>query len=295
MRADTMGKQDGNAGAKLGPTPVEDVREHEPTKPASSVLKQEIKQGTQETRRSATGLLLSGFSAGLELGFGVVAMGILLTLDGGTLHPVARELLVAAAYALGFVLVIIGDSELFTEHTTLAVFPVLNGNSSLRELLRLWGLVFAANLAGAAAIAWLLTRVGPGLGIIEPAVFGDVARQVTGHPAWVILLSGVLAGWLMGLLSWLVTAARETVSQILVIALITGTIGFAHLHHAVAGSIEVLAGVLSGQGVTWSAFGHFLLWATLGNIIGGVLLVALIKFGHAARTGHAPDEVTIKA
>jgi formate/nitrite transporter FocA (FNT family) len=90
----------------------------------------------------------------------------------------------------------------------------------------------------------------------------------------------VLAGWLMGLLSWLVAASRDTISQIFIIALVTTAIGITHLHHAVVGSAEVLAGVFSGQGATLAGFGKFLLWSTLGNILGGVLFVALIKFGH---------------
>lgn len=52
------------------------------------------------------------------------------------------------------------------------------------------------------------------------------------HPGWVILLSGVLAGWLMGLLSWLVAASRDTIGQIFIVALVTTAIGIAHLHHA---------------------------------------------------------------
>jgi formate-nitrite transporter family protein len=102
----------------------------------------------------------------------------------------------------------------------------------------------------------------------------------------VILLSAVLAGWLMGLLSWLVAASRDTISQIFIVALVTTAIGIAHLHHAVVGTAEVLAGVFSGQGATLADFGKFLLWATLGNILGGVFFVALIKFGHIRSSGN---------
>jgi formate-nitrite transporter family protein len=101
------------------------------------------------------------------------------------------------------------------------------------------------------------------------------------HPWTVILLSGVLAGWLMGLLSWLVAASRDTISQVFMVWLVTFVIGLAHLHHSVAGSAEVLAGVFSGQGATAGDFLHFLSASTLGNAVGGIVFVAVIKYGHA--------------
>jgi formate/nitrite transporter FocA (FNT family) len=86
---------------------------------------------------------------------------------------------------------------------------------------------------------------------------------------------------LMGLLSWLVAAGRDTISQIVLVWLITTAIGFAGLHHVVLGTIEVLAGAFAGQEIGPADFGRFLLWATLGNILGGTIFVALIKYGHA--------------
>ena len=175
---------------------------------------------------------------------------------------------------------VLGRSELFTEHTTLAVLPVLDRRASLSQLGRLWGLVYVANQAGAAAFAAFLVFLGPRLGIIEPRVFGEIASGLVEHPGWVILLSAVLAGWLMGLLSWLVAASRDTIGQIFIVLLVTTAIGLCHLHHAVVGTAEVLAGVFSGDGATLADFGKFLLWATLGNMLGGFFFVALIKFGH---------------
>jgi formate/nitrite transporter FocA (FNT family) len=87
----------------------------------------------------------------------------------------------------------------------------------------------------------------------------------------------------MGLLSWLVAAARDTISQVVLVWLITTVIGLAHLQHVVVGSVEVLAGIFSGQEVTPADYGHFLGWSTLGNAAGGSFFVALIKYGHASR------------
>jgi formate-nitrite transporter family protein len=247
------------------------------------ILAQEIATGIRELERSAPGLLLSGLSAGLDVGFSLFLMGVMTTLVRGVLpHPVA-EILIANMYAVGFLFVILGRSELFTEHTTIAVLPVLGGRATLAQLLRLWVLTYAANTAGAAAFAAIAAWVGPALGVIAPWALGEIARGLVDHPPWVMLASGILAGWMMGLLSWLVTASRDTVSQILFVWLVTFALGFSHLHHAIAGTAEVLAGLFAGQGITLADFGRFLGLATLGNVIGGVVFVAILKFAHATQ------------
>jgi formate/nitrite transporter FocA (FNT family) len=208
-------------------------------------------------------------------------MAVMLTVADGRLPEPAVRLLAANMYAVGFVFVVLGRSELFTEQTALAVLPVLRGRASARELLRLWGLVYASNLIGAAAFAGMAALIGPAMRVIDPAAFGTIARRMTDHPAGAMLASGVLAGWLMGLLSWLVAAGRDTISQVVVVWLVTASIGFAGLHHVVLGSVEVLAGAFAGQGIGPADVGRFLLWATLGNAIGGTVFVAVIKYGLA--------------
>ncbi|HEY2157785.1 MAG TPA: formate/nitrite transporter family protein [Isosphaeraceae bacterium] len=248
---------------------------------SAQILRHEITEGVEALERPANGLFFSGLSAGLDLGFSLFLMAVTLTLAQGELPAPVVRLLTAQMYAVGFVFVVLGRSELFTEQTTLAVLPVLGGRATLRSLLRLWAVVYPANLIGAATFAALATLIGPALGVIDPRAFGTIARRLTDHPASAILMSGILAGWLMGLLSWLVAAGRDTISQIVVVWLVTASIGFASLHHVILGSAEVLAGVFAGQGVTPADFGRFLLWATLGNIVGGVVFVALLKYGLA--------------
>ena len=93
---------------------------------------------------------------------------------------------------------------------------------------------------------------------------------------------------MMGLLSWLVAAGRDTISQIVVVWLITTAIGLANLHHVILGTAEVLAGAFSGQGVGMADVGRFVLWATLGNALGGAVFVAPVKYGHARPEAQTP-------
>jgi len=194
----------------------------------------------------------------------------------------------ANLYAVGFIFVVLGRSELFTEQTTLAVLPVLGRHASLARLGRLWAIVYVSNLVGAALFAELTVLIGPRLQIIDVAALGEISATVTEHPALAILLSAVLAGWLRGVMSWLVAASRDTISQIIVVWLVATVIGFTQLHHAIVGSVEVLAGVFAGR-ATLASFGHFLLWATIGNAIGGGVFVAVLKYSHATR--EEPEDV----
>jgi formate/nitrite transporter FocA (FNT family) len=272
--------------------------EIEPKKASRQILLHEILEGRAVLERPVAGLFVSALSAGLDIGFSLFLMAVMKTrLQGESFSPTMAELLIANAYAVGFIFVVLGRSELFTEQTTLAVLPVLNRKASLAALARTWAVVYLANLIGAAGFAALSVVIGPMRGIIDQRVFGEIATSLTTHTALSLFLGAVLAGWLMGLMSWLVAASRDTISQVVLVGIIATVIGFANLPHVVAGSVEVLAGVFANQGVTAADFGHFLLWTTLGNVLGGSVFVALIKYGHAIQSGPADqlsDEKTTK-
>jgi formate-nitrite transporter family protein len=261
-------------------SPATDVPRQEPQKSYHTILEQHVRQAQEELERPAGALLLSGLSAGLDLGFGPFLMAVIATLTSKDLPHSVTQILIALAYSVGFIFVVMGRSELFTEQTTSAVLPVLSRRAHLRQLLRLWALVLIANLVGAALIAAVISQVGPRMGLIEIGALHEIASRLLGHPWWTMLLSAIAAGWLMGLLAWLVIASRDTVSQIVVVALTTFVIGIAGFHHSIAGTIEVLVGVFASAGPTLADFAQFLLWSVLGNALGGAIFVALLKFGH---------------
>lgn len=245
------------------------------------ILAEEIREGLHEHRRSSPRLFLSGLSAGLDLGFSLLFMAIFLALARDTLSQPVQQLLLASLYSIGFIFVILGRSELFTEHTTLAVLPVLNRRASIGSLMRLWGLVYCGNILGATVFAVLAVTMTIPMDLAEPGVFREIAQPLVKHGWGPLLLSAILAGWLMGLLSWLVTAARDTVGQLIIIWVITAGIGFAHMPHSILGTIEVLAAVFAGTDITLADFGRFLLIASIGNGIGGIIFVAGVKYSHA--------------
>jgi formate/nitrite transporter FocA (FNT family) len=260
--------------------PATDAPSEQPQKSYHTILEQHVRQAQEELERPAGALLLSGISAGLDLGFGPFLMAVIATLSSKELPHSVSQILVNLAYGVGFVFVVVGRSALFTEQTTSAVLPVLSSRGTVRQLLRLWGLVLVANLAGATVIAAISSQVGPRMGIVEIDVLNEIASKLLNHPWWIMLLGAIAAGWLMGLLAWLVMASRDTISQILIVMLTTFVIGISGFHHSIAGTIEVLMAVFANAGPTLGDFATFLLWSVLGNAFGGAIFVAVLKFGH---------------
>jgi formate/nitrite transporter FocA (FNT family) len=236
-----------------------------------------------EFERSTEGLFLSALSAGLDLGFGPLLIAAMLTLVSGVYSEPLTEILAANMYAVGFVFVVLGRTELSTEHTTLAVLPVLDRRASPIELGRLWGLVLGGNLVGGVIFAVVMVTVGPAFGIFEVRTLAAIAGPYVTHSSGALLGGALLAGWLMGLLSWLVLAARDTISRVFFVWLVAFVIGFGHLPYIIAGNIEMLAALLATPTVTPIAYARYLLIATVGNTIGGTVFVVLLKYGHIVR------------
>jgi len=251
--------------------------------PSAAVLDSVIQSGLHEMKRERSGLLLSGFSAGLDIGFGPLLMAVLLTLSEGTFGDLSTEIFLASAYSIGFMFVILGRSELFTEHTTLAVIPVLDRQASIGQLGRLWGLVYLGNLVGGAVFTLLAVLLMPGLGVVSPEAFGTIANKLVSHDLSWLFVAGIFAGWLMGLMAWLITAAQETISRIFIIWIVAATIGILHLPHSIAGNVEVLFGLFTSSAVSLSDYLAFQVLATTGNAVGGAIFVAVLKYGHVVR------------
>ncbi|MFH5802146.1 formate/nitrite transporter family protein [Haladaptatus sp. CMAA 1911] len=250
-----------------------------------NILEREMESALKEIHRPPKGVFLSGLSAGLNLSFGALLMAMALTYSGGFGSKLIQQITLGAVSSIAFLFVVIGQTELFTAHSTMAILPVLDDRATIGELGRVWGVTYVSNLVGCALFAGLIAFVGPQMGIVDAEAFGTLASALLPYAWWVIFLSGVIAGWLMGLVTWLSAASRDTVGRILFVLIGTAVIGFGPFHHSILGTTEVLSAILLGQGVTLGDYGHFILWTTMGNIVGGAVFVGLINYGHIALAG----------
>lgn len=249
----------------------------EALKPSRTILESEVRQAVTELNRPTTGLVMSGLIAGFGIGTSVLAIALFMELRQD-FSPIAFRLMIANAYAIGFVLVILSHTDIFTEYTTIALLPVLTGDSRLSSLARLWVLIYAANLIGGFFFVLLLVSISPDLGIASAETFSKIGLELVDHPWWIMLLSATLAGWLMGLMGWMVTSSRDTIGQIVFVWLIAGIIGVGHLHHSILGTLEMFAAMLVPGPVSLFDAGRFLLWVTVGNILGGALFAVAIRY-----------------
>lgn len=261
-------------------------KEHslEQPKEPYEIMKEQIEAGLKEHRRSNLGLFLSSISAGLEVGFSILAIGIIYTLFNAEVSTGKLSLMMALVYPIGYIFVIIGRSELFTEHTVLATIPVLNREASLKSLLNLWVIIYLGNLIGGYLFGTIVLQFNSGTHLISQEFFGYVAKKMVSYSPGNIFVSSIMAGWLMGTLSWLLSSAQDTLSRVAMIIFVTFIISIAGLHHSIVGSIEIFMAFFgNAKDISWAEFLKFQGLSTLGNIIGGVVLVSLVKYAHSKR------------
>ena len=264
--------------------------EHEEASRRSSpsgkvVYKAILKEADDELKRPSSALFWSGLAAGLSMGFSLVAEGLLRS------HlPDApwRPLIAKFGYSVGFLIVILGRQQLFTENTLTPVLPVLREKKAevLLNMLRLWGVVLVANLIGAVVMALAVVKL--------PAFEGDVQRNFIelGHEAmrntfWTSLIKGVFAGWLIALIVWLLPFAES--SHFFVIIAITYIVGLGKLTHIIAGTTDVSAVCWAGEEQWTSAVGRYVIPTLIGNIVGGVTFVAALNHAQVVAGGEGTD------
>ncbi len=256
----------------------EEPSEESQAKSHGEILKEQICEGQEVYKRSTSSILLSSLTAGLEIGFSYLLMCSLFYHYTDTMEEAGLFKIMALVYPLGFILVVLGQSILFTEQTSLLTLPVLNRQRDLMSLLRLWGLVIVGNLIGGYLMGLVLIWIGPKLGIFDLGTIAAIGEHVADYEGLVILASAILAGWMMGLLSWLITSSKDTISRILIIFIITATMAFTGLHHSIIGNIEIFSAFLLGSEVSFADYLQVQSLALLGNAIGGAFFVALLKY-----------------
>lgn len=270
------------SGAPAGGEAVDDMFS------AAEIFQRVAATADSEFQRQPRMLLFSGVAAGISLGVTFLARASLGG-ETGSGPGLPADLL----YPLGFVLVVLGGYQLFTENTLTPVTLVLSRLASIPALLRLWGIVIVGNLLGAAGFALLLS--GPDA---LPAEHVDVARELAAEllhePVDVLFVRSVLAGVLVASMVWMVHAVRDGMAKIVVIYGVMLLIPVAALYHCVTGFTEAMFGVFEGEGSVGQAVVFFLVVAG-GNTLGGVGFVAIVNHAQIAhrRLSEGDDDLRL--
>ena len=244
--------------------------------PTGSIIYEAIfRQGENELRRTSASLAWSGLAAGLSMGFSLATEGLLAAALPDA--PWAR-LVSKMGYGMGFVIVVLGSQQLFTENTLTVVLPLLarRNKATMLNVLRLWGIVLVTNLLGTTAFAWTAAQTS----LLPPDLrdaFHAIGAGAYQHEFGTTMLRAVMAGWIIALMVWLLPFGEA--ARLWIVLLLSWLIGVLGAPHIVAGSVDAFYLVAVGERSVGDFVFRHALPTLLGNMAGGITLVA--AFGHA--------------
>ncbi len=245
------------------------------------ILQRLLAGADEEISRSGRELFFSGASAGFA---------IVLTFIGyatGAAYFPESPFLTALLFPVGFIYIILGRFQLYTENTLPPVILVMTRLASLPLLLRLWSVVLAGNVVGAVVGAFVLAQTE----VLSPEAIA-AGIGFTSHALefawWDLFFKALFAGWLVAGVVWLYTAARDAMSRFVMIYIAFYLIAVAELYHIISITCEIAFFLFleaSGPGLgalIWS----FWLPVLLGNTAGGVLVFTFVAYAQAEEQEH---------
>jgi len=231
-------------------------------------------EGEGELKRGIPALWWSGVAAGISIGFSFLTQAALSAhLPQSAWNAVIADL----GYAVGFLIVILGRQQLFTENTLTAVLPVVSHRSPtwLLKMLRLWLIVLTANIVGCLLFATAIASFD----MVSTAVENEMAtivRHLMANTQLQMFAKGIGAGWIIAALVWMLPSSEG--AEFSVIFFMTYVIALCGFTHIIAGSAEVLYGWMKGMHALSLAVSHFFLPTLAGNVFGGTALFAVLSY-----------------
>jgi formate/nitrite transporter FocA (FNT family) len=232
-----------------------------------SAFQRTVDEGTTRLTRTWPALLATGIVGGADISLGVAA-----------LYFVRRDThsadLASLAFSIGFIALTLASSELFTENFLVPVVAVVAKNASPLALVRLWLGTLVANLAGAWVIMGLLMAGFPDL--------KATALQVSGHAASSALndrtlANMILAGAVITLMTWMERSTESVPAKIVSAVVAAFVLAVGPMDHAIVVSVEMFGSLHAGAHYPYLSWLGFLGWSILGNMIGGLGLVTLLR------------------
>jgi formate-nitrite transporter family protein len=233
------------------------------------------REGEEELHRTAAALAWSAFAAGLSMGFSFIAEGVLMA---HLPDQPWRPLVAGAGYCVGFLIVILGRQQLFTENTLTVVLPLLlrKDLTTLLRMLRLWVVVLSANLLGTFLFALCLGSMRL-FDAHTHQCLTEIGSAHLGASFGIVLVRAIFAGWLIALMVWLLPGAES--ARVVIIIIVTYLVGISGFGHIIAGSTTMFF-LIATKSISWGTYvTQFFLPTLLGNVIGGLSLVTAL--GHA--------------
>ncbi len=221
--------------------------------------------------------------AGAFISLGALFYLVTISVKAGEAAPPFGliRLMGGVAFSLGLILVVVGGAELFTGNNLIAM-AWTSGEITAKQLVRNWGWVYLGNLVG--ALGTVILVIGAGIPSLGDGAVGDtavrIARAKVSLSPTEVIFRGILCNVLVCLAVWLCMAARSVADKILAILFPISAFVACGFEHSVANMFFLPLGAFAaggdGASIGWMSMGENLLFATIGNIIGGTLLVAMV-------------------
>jgi formate/nitrite transporter FocA (FNT family) len=232
-------------------------------------------------RRPAVELAATALVGGFDIAFGVAALGLTTAAVAPHFGSGTGHLAGAIAFGVGFVFVVVGRSELFTENFLVPVTGLSRDRESWLKLGELWLGTLVLNIVGGSAIAIVLTSHGV-LRHGTDAALGDVAQHLVHYDPTTAFLSAIVAGGLMTLMTWFVEGAAQSSGVRIVMAWLVGAlIALGAFNHAIVSTVELVFGMRYGADVSTGQLLANLGLSVAGNLAGGLLLVTFARSAQA--------------
>ncbi len=236
-----------------------------------------LQDGQRRLARPASVLAATGLLGGFHVTLGLMALVVVTGALGEAMPEPTAHVLGSLTFGIGFVFLTIGRSELFTENFLIPVAAVLSGHASWRSVGRLWAITLVLNLAGIALFVVMMSTPG----VLEQASLeaaGALADTLSERDLPAAAVSAVIGGAVITVFTWLAEAAESDLTR-LFIALAVGFVLLApSLNHSVVGFGEILFGIAAGTtDADWVDLLRNTAVAVVGNVAGGVILVAFVR------------------
>src|SRR5438105_213433 len=245
----------------------------------AQIYRETQREGRRRLARPLVELAATALVGGFDVAFGVAAFALAEQAAPGN----ASRLAGAVAFGIGFVFIVVGRSELFTENFLIPVAGLERGRlGSWVKLGELWAVALLLNIVGGTLLALLLTTHGvlPD-GTSRPLV--RLAEHIAGYSTLTAFVSALAAGALMTLMTWFVEGAAESLGVRIVMAWITGAlILLGTFNHAIVSTLELVFGMRYGADVETPQLLANLGLAVVGNLAGGLLFVTFVRSIQAA-------------
>ena len=232
-----------------------------------------VTEGDTRLNRSWLAVLATGAVGGVDLGIGVMAMLVVREATGSAM-------LGGLAFSIGFIALVLGRSELFTENFLIPVLSVVAGKGRWRDVARLWIGTMLANLLG----GWIIMGIVV-LGVPEVRE-SDALIEMGRHFAeegigLTTFASAVLGGASITLMTWMERSTQAVIGKIVAAVSIAFVLTATPLLHSIVTSLEIFGALWVDPMLTYGDWAGIFAWAVLGNVVGGVGLVTVLRLAQA--------------